>query len=339
MLLPHELTTDNMSKTAAIECGNAYEVYRHFFGPSLYTHVIVSQQPYVSFGQSWPGLIYLPFTSFFRKSVRERLLSFDLGLLHREEMFHDGLIAHEMAHQWWGHTVMTNSYRDTWLEEGFATYSEALYIQSAEGIDDYKAYLEQERTILLSEAAGNIRLNDLGPICLGSRLASFEHPQGYRLIYSKGAYVLHMLRMMLFDFNNKSDERFIAMMKDFVRQYTGRIATTTNFRHVVENHFGQSMKWFFDQWVYGTDIPVYHVDHTVDETDGGFLLTVTVQQRDVADDFQMPLPILVHFKNGYATVFVQIIGKDPVTRQYRLPQKPEKIEINPWNAVLCEIVT
>lgn len=338
MLLPHELTTDNMSKSAAAESQNAYEVYRHFFGPSTFTHVIISQQPYILSGSSWPGLIYLPFTSFFRESVRERLFSFDLRFLRLDEMFHEGLIAHEMAHQWWGHTVMTTSYRDNWLDEGFATYSEALYVQTAEGIDNYKEYLKQERSLILSKTSGDLRLNDLGPICLGARLSSFEHPYGYRLIYSKGAYVLHMLRMMLFDYNKKSDERFIAMMKDYVRQYSGRVATTADFRHVVENHFGQSMAWFFDQWVYGTDIPLYHIEHSMSASaDGSHVLTVTVEQTGVADNFQMPLPILVHFSSGYAAVFVHVTGTNPVTRQFRLPQEPQKIEINPWNAVLCEM--
>jgi hypothetical protein len=338
MLLPHELTTDKMSKTAALESRNAYEIYRHFFGPSLFTHIIVSQQPYASFGQSYPGLIYLPFTSFFRKSVRERLFSFDLQFLRVEKLFHEGLIAHEMAHQWWAHTVMTTSYRDTWLNEGFATYSQALYLQIVEGIDTYKECLERERKVILSKTADEARLNDLGPVCLGSRLSSFDDPDGRLLIYSKGAYVLHMLRMMLFDYNKKSDERFIAMMKDYVRQYSGRVATTADFKHIVENHFGQSMAWFFNQWVYGTDIPFYHIEHSVSSAaDGGYMLTVTVKQTGVAENFQMPLPILVHFSSGYAAVFVHVAGDDPVTRQFRLPQEPRKIEINPWNAVLCEI--
>jgi len=338
MMMPHELTTDRMSKTAALEGMNAYEIYRHFFGPSVFTHIIISQQPYISFGKSYPGLIYLPFTSFFRESVRERLFSFDLQFLRGEQLFHEGLIAHEMAHQWWAHTVMTTSYRDTWLSEGFATYSQALYLQTVEGIDTYKEYLERERAVILSKATDNKRLNDLGPICLGSRLSSFEDPDGYLLIYSKGAYVLHMLRMMLFDYNKKSDERFIAMMKDFVRQYSGRVATTEDFKCVVENHFGRSMAWFFDQWVYGTDIPRYHIEHSLSAAaDGGFVLTVTVEQSGVAENFQMPLPILVHFSSGYAAVFSYVTGTGPVTRQFRLPQEPREIEVNPWNAILCEM--
>jgi aminopeptidase N len=126
------------------------------------------------------------------------------------------------------------------------------------------------------------------------------------------------------------------MMKDFVRQYSSRVATTSDFKQVVENHFGRSMAWFFDQWVYGTGIPVYHVEHDISVVEGGYVLTVIVRQSDVAENFQMPLPILVHFKNGYAAVFVQVTGSEPVVKQFRLPLKPQKIEINPWNAVLCE---
>jgi hypothetical protein len=340
MLLPQELTTDKMGKNAAIESRNAYEVYVHFYGKIPFQQIAVSQQPYLSLGQSWPGLIYLPFTAFMRQSVIERLVEPTLGLstVQRIEAYHEGLAPHEIAHQWWGHTVMTASYRDQWLEEGFATYSEALHAQVVEGTKAFKEIMHKEREYIVRKGEEGIRLTDLGPICLGFRLSSLTNPLGFSLIYAKGAYVLHMIRMMFFDYNNRNDDRFISMMKDLVREYSGKTVTTRDFQRIVEKHMGCSMTWFFNQWVYGTEVPVYTIEYAGESSeDGGYLLTVQAQQSSVQKDFRMPLPILVNFENGYAVVTLEITGHEPVAKQFRLPDKPKSIEANPWNAVLCEI--
>jgi hypothetical protein len=148
MMLPQELTTENMGKNAAIESRNAYNTYFHFFGPIPFTRIKISQQPQMSYAQSWPTLIYLPFTSFFRESVRERL-----GLVFDKEsvVWYETVASHEMAHQWWGHTIMTGSYHDQWLEEGFATYAEALYLQMTEGTNRFKEFLEWEKKKIMGK--------------------------------------------------------------------------------------------------------------------------------------------------------------------------------------------
>ena len=94
MMLPHELTTDRIGKNAAIESRNAYEVYCHFFGEIPIREIKVSQQPQMSFAQSWPTLIYLPFTAFWDSSIKERL-----GLLSGEVavMSYETIASHEIV--------------------------------------------------------------------------------------------------------------------------------------------------------------------------------------------------------------------------------------------------
>lgn len=334
MMLPQELTTDNMGKNAAIESQNAYSTFVHFFGAIPTTEIRVSQQPQTSYAQSWPALIYLPFTSFLRKSVRERL-----GLVFDKEsvLWYETLASHEMAHQWWGHAIMTGSYHDQWLEEGFATYAEALYLQMTEGTNQFREFMESERKKIIGKVAGK-RASELGPIWLGSRLSSLDAPQGRLLMYAKGAYVLHMLRMMFFDYGKKSDERFITMMKDFTRTFIGQRVTLADFKMIAERHWGQSLAWFFNQWVFGTEIPIYRIKHKVNmSSEGKYIMTITATQEGVSSDFTMPLPIVVNFADGHAVVSMLMKGTEPLEKKFSFSVKPESIEPNPWNAVLCEI--
>ncbi|UCG29238.1 MAG: hypothetical protein JSV53_06855 [candidate division WOR-3 bacterium] len=339
MLMPQELTTEGIGKNAAIESRNAYEVFHHFFGDIPIRNINISQQPQVSFAASWPTLIFLPFTAFFDESVRQRLFEPVIGLrwYGEWESYHEGVASHEMAHQWWAHSVMTTSYHDTWLNEGFATYSEALHLQVTKSTDDFKKYMRALRRQVFSDVGGGVSLADLGPIWLGLRLSSLDVPQGYYLTYVKGAYILHMLRMMLFDYNKKSDERFIKMMKDYVRTYTGKVVTTLDFKKVVEKHFHRNMDWFFNQWVYGSEIPVYQFKYDIEETGGEYYLTIYVQQSGVSASFEMPVPFLVNFEEEHAVVKIIVKGTDVNAKRFHLPQKPKSITPNPWNAVLCTI--
>jgi hypothetical protein len=335
MMLPHEVTTEKIGKNAAIESRNAYEVFVHFFGEIPFTEIAVSQQPQTAFGQSWPSLVYLPFQAFFSESMRDRL-----GLVTSEgdALYYETLASHEIAHQWWGHTVMADSYHDQWLDEGFATYSEGLYLQTTEGVDRFEDYMETLRRTILGKTEERVRATELGPIWLGRRLSSLKTPQGHTLIYAKGAYVLHMIRMMLFDYDKKSDSRFIAMMKDYVDTYAGTKVTTDEFRRFVEKHVGEDMDWFFDQWVYGCEIPVYHFTHRVEPAaDGQWILTVSVRQEGVSQDFRMPLRFVINFEGGHAVGGVLVTGTEPVVKQLRLPVRPKSVDANPWGGVLCEI--
>jgi aminopeptidase N len=179
---------------------------------------------------------------------------------------------------------------------------------------------------------------ELGPIWLGRRLNSLARPDGWRLIYTKGAYVLHMLRMMLFDFETKSDERFIRMMEDWVAKYSGRIAQTRDFKELVTRHFEKNMDWFFKQWVYGTSLPRYVWNYDLETRTGGtYILNLRVRQEGVPADFRMPVPFMVNFDQGYAVAVLEVSGSELVTREIVLDAKPKSIEPNIWYSVLCEL--
>jgi hypothetical protein len=329
MMFPSEVTTSNMSKIALAQGIEACNLFNEYFGEIPFKKISITQQPAGSFAQSWPTLIYLPYTSFLTSSVRSRL-----GLTSD----YVSLAAHEIAHQWWGHTVGFDSYHDNWLQEGFAEYSSALYVQKVHGNKKFLEFMASLQDLILKKVKGGKRLTDVGSLWLGYRLSTFDNPNNYFLIYHKGAYILHMLRMMLYDYKNQSDERFISMMKDYARTHYLKNATTKSFQAIVEKHFGEKMDWFFNQWVYGTEVPTYEFSHILKPTnDGKFLLNMAVTQKRVSPDFKMPFPILINFEKGYNVITLNVEGVNTVEHNAIIPIKPKSIIPNPWHAVLAEV--
>src|ERR1043166_6783111 len=188
--------------------------------------------------------------------------------------------AHEVAHQWWGNGVQPVSYRDAWLSEGMATFSGLWYVQTARRHnDEYFKFLDQYRSDIHDDH------DDAGPIWIGYRNASPNARRGYDImIYEKGAWVLHMLRIMLLDLGTMKEDRFTETLRDFYQSYHGSTATTDDFRGVVERHAGIPMDWFFDEWVKGTSIPSYNVAWTSQPAPGAagkYVVRLRVTQEHV----------------------------------------------------------
>jgi hypothetical protein len=329
MIHPQDLTTKKMTKDAAIQGLNAYNVFTHYFGEIPFKKIKISQQTYRSFGQGWPTLIYFPYTALFKPHVRD-------ALGFKSEEFFDTVASHEVAHQWWGHIVGSETYHDLWLEEGFAQYSAALYQLKTEGESSFVGFMKNQQERIVEEVRGGDRLADVGPISLGRRLNTIENPRNHHLVYEKGAFILHMLRMMLYDYRNRSDEKFADMMRDYVFTHFNQSASTESFQAIVEKHFGQDMAWFFKQWVYGTAIPSYRFQFIIQPTtDGKHVITLEVTQEDVPSDFRVLLPVMIHFKNGFNVVSLEMEGNNTVKRQFKVPVIPEKITPNPFESVLA----
>src|SRR5262249_16591085 len=130
---------------------------------------------------------------------------------------------HEFAHQWWGHLVGWASYRDQWLSEGFAEFSAALWLQRTAGSKKFNDYWEKSRKCILGKPKQSALFKwEAGPIRQGARLSTRRNPWASQaMIYDKGAYVLHMLRMMMRERGADADAKFIGLMKDFATTYAG----------------------------------------------------------------------------------------------------------------------
>lgn len=331
-----------MDKTMA-EAQLSIRIFNHWFTPAPYGRVAITQQPDFNFGQSWPSLVYLPLSAFLDSTQRWQLIGMNSGFTD----FIQEVTSHEVAHQWWGHIVGWSSFHDQWLSEGFADFSASLYLQYTEPkLDKYLRFWDQSRKTILEKDAYGHRPTDVGPIWAGLRLNTAKSPGIYnRLVYPKGGYVLHMLRWMMYD-RQTGDQKFIAMMHDFVKSHSNDNASTESFKAIAEKHMTQNMDmdgnkrldWFFLQWVYGTEVPRYRFDYTLTpESDGKILLTGKVTQSEVSANFKMPVPIYLDFDGKVVRLGEIGVQGNTTTPEFKvkLPERPKRVLINYHHDILA----
>ena len=329
------LNTTGIMNQTAVESANAVKLFTAYFGAVPYKTIAVTQQPAGFFGQSWPGLIFMPYTSFLDATTRHQL-QLDQGGARK---FFQEVGSHEIAHQWWGHVVGWKNYHDQWLSEGFAQFSAGLYVQKAQGEKKFRTFLETEReSILAPLPISGVRARDAGPIWMGQRLETEKTPGAYQpIIYSKGGFVLHMIRMLLYDFGRHDDSRVIALMRDFVETYYNRNASTEDFKAICDKHFKTDMGWFFRQWVYGTDIPKVTVEYSFAGDAEGTVWKVDLKQQNVPDGFLSVVPFVLRTKAG-GVLSGRLSAQHPnMHSEVKLKERPESVEINPLYAWLCEL--
>ena len=299
------MSTTSLNKKALAEGELAVELYSDYFGPSLFKHMQITQQTACNFGQSWPELVWIPICYYFDTTVRHAL-----GLDWGDRGYWKVVTPHEVAHQWWGHTVGFASGRDQWMSEGFADMSASLYISMIEkNPKKFIDFWNDERELLLERDPQGFRAIDVGPLTMGYRANNSRTGNNVtrRLIYPKGAYILHMVRMMLWD-RKTADENFKATMQDFVKTYSGKAATTEDFKAMIEKHMTPDMDlegnhrldWFFNEYVYGTALPTYKIDYKFDkDANGDVVFDFKVTQSGVDDKFRMIVPIYLEMADGH----------------------------------------
>jgi hypothetical protein len=353
------MSTTILNKKALAEAELAVQVYSDYFGPPSFNRIEITQQTASNYGQSWPGLVYLPITYFFDTTTRHSLINMIRNRCpncysHGDDPYgYFKVVApHEVAHQWWGHTVTWGSYRDQWMSEGFAEASASLYLQAVYSKEPqrFTGLWHDEREMLTQRNKDGFRAIDVGPVTMGYRLnnsrAGFDITRD--LIYPKGAYILHMIRMMMWS-RQTGDQRFKETMQDFVKTYTGKAATTEDFKAMVEKHMtremdmdgNQKLDWFFNEYVYGTQLPSYQVNSAFDKgADGDVVMNLKMVQSNVNEKFRMLVPIYLEMSNGN-TVF---LGRAGITGNSTFEQKialkgvkdaPRRALINYYEDVLA----
>ena len=202
----------SMANNAIADALNTARLGKIYFGACPYRHLSVTQQPELNFGQSWPTLVFLPTTSFISSTdLALGTDGIDARALESFKEFRNTVAWHEVAHQWWGHQVGWSSYRDQWLSEGIAEFTAGLALEiTGGGRKGANAFWELRRQEVLGKTTGVANV-DAGAITQGFRLATRRSPGAAQaLIYSKGAYVVHMLRMMMRDDGAEPDRTFRA---------------------------------------------------------------------------------------------------------------------------------
>lgn len=341
------LNTSGMADTVLNEAQNSTRIYHAFFGSLPYKRVAMTQQPAGFFGQAWPTLIFMPYTAFFNDTHRVQLF----GIRGGTSGFWREVAAHEVAHQWWGHIVGWTSYRDQWMSEGFSEFSTSLFVLYVKkDLAKFNAYWDEQRKRIVESSPATMgkKPYTVGPVTQGYRLNSAKTGNvAQNMIYPKGAYILQMIRMMMYDHQDGTkDARFQKMMKDFLQANYNKDISTNDFKIAVEKHMLPSMDlagngkmdWFFDAWVYGTEMPSYKLSYTTVKQDGKIILNAKLTQSGVSDSFRMPVPIYLDFGKGAAFLgAARITGNKTIDiNGIQLPAEPVKVSLSALSDILAE---
>jgi hypothetical protein len=310
----------------------ASQIFSNYFGPLPFAKVALTQQFACGYGQSWPMLVYLPICGFL-DSTQQNAFGLDPA-----NMYWKVVTPHEVAHQWWGQTVGFRSYRDQWMSEGFANTSASIFLQLTQPKgDQFREFWKQQRRLLTEKNAMGFRPIDVGPVTMGLRLSSQKTGWDiYQdLVYPKGAYILHMVRMMMWS-PRDGDQRFIDTMHDFVSTYRLQAATTEDFKAIVEKHMSPGMDvqgnhrmdWFFNEYVYGTDLPTYHFESQVAQSGDAATIHVKLMQSGVPPTFQMLVPLYLELADGRIARWVSatISGSSGFDQTVPLPKTPSPVK-------------
>jgi hypothetical protein len=325
-------------QSVAESAAEALEYFENLFGPFPYSRLAISQIP-GNFGQGWPELVYLPTLSFLRKSER-----YELGLPEKtEDLLSHGMVAHEIAHQWWGNLLGWKTYHDQWLSEGLATYAAALDLsRQKDGERRFHELLRGYKVDLLSKGKSGMINEASGPIWLGQRLSNSLTPAGYdTIVYKKACWVLHMLRGLMRDPSTGSDERFFLLLRDFVATYQGRNVSTEDFVRHAEKYMTRAsdlehnrrLDWFFSEWVYETGVPAYKLQSSVKQlSPKRFLVQGTITQSGVSSDFEMLVPVVAEVgKDKKAILGCVAVSEEGGRFKFTTTMRPKRLAIDEDN--------
>jgi hypothetical protein len=291
------------------------------YGPYIFGDLnIVQMYPNSGYAQAPPALVQLDGLSFLSQ---EQIAQFyqDANLIHE-------FLGHEIAHQWWGHTIGWSNDHDAWLSESFAEYSAGLYFLAYLGPNAFEQKLANWKK--------STRLADpFGPIALASILSGdVAGPYRDELLYDKGPLVVHMIRTQL------GDDNFKKAMKQVLTKYKGQNITTEMLANELAAVSGYSWDYFFNQWFRGVGIPEIHYKYSVTPAEGKYKFDITFTQKD-KENFKriLALPVVWKGKGKDQAAQKSFVIKDPVqTYSLMLPFEPKSVEVDPNADVLADYV-
>jgi hypothetical protein len=308
----------------AKDVSSSLETFSALLGPPALKTLTVAPIP-GTFGQGFPGLVYLSTIAYLDPASRPAAVRSE----NQQLFFSDLIVAHEVAHQWWGNVVIVSSYQDEWLMEALSNYLALLWLEKKNGPKAVEAVLEDYRTRLLTRDSDGHTLESAGPIVWGVRLESSGIQDAWRSItYEKGAWIMHMLRRRL------GDERFLKMLAELRRRYEFRAITNEDFRALAAEFMpprspSDTVDTFFDNWVYATGIPTLKVQSSV----RGLKVSGTVAQSGVDNDFSVDAPIEIQFAKGAPQIVWVRTSNDPVPFSVTVTQPPVRVSLGSYSVL------
>jgi len=237
--------------------------------------------------------------------------------MHHEVKTDERIVVHELAHQWWGNLVTCGTWKDIWLNESFATYSEALWqewLGGSTSLRDYMVFLER-----LHHGSWEGAIYD--PLGQGFNLFSSS-------VYGKGAWVLHTLRGVI------GDTLFFDALEAYRERWEGLSVVTAEFQAVVDSVSKRDMTWFFDQWIHGRGWPQYA--HTASWTSDTLYLTIYQRQPLDWPTYRMPIQVRVE---GESADTLLVVYDSLRTQTFSIPLRfsPVQTTLDPDGWILKQV--
>lgn len=240
-----------------------------------------------------------------------------------QDISHDELIAHELAHQWWGNLVTCKSWHHNWLNEGFASYSEVIWREHAFGKEDAALYRLQDYNEYLRQDLGETR-----------RAVVFDR-YGYsvelfdRHAYQKGSLIVHMLRKEL------GDEAFFAAIKHYLHKHAFKTVETHDLKIAIEEATGREQDTFFQQWLYKAGYPEFSVTSNWDYQQKILKLDITQTQKidNETPLFKLPVDIEITTttEKRLVTIFIE---QQTASYYFPLDSKPLMVVFDKGDHIL-----
>jgi aminopeptidase N len=232
----------------------------------------------------------------------------------------ENVVAHEIAHQWFGDSVTESTWADLWLSEGFATYFAGVFVQKYEGEKTFQAYMKAA-----AETALAYEKRNQTPIFDRDTEDLFKLLNGNN--YQKGAWVLHMLRSSL------GDDAFFRGIREYYNGHIGATASTEDLRAALEKSAEKNLKTFFDRWVYDSGHPQYDLTWQWQKKTGR--LQLDLKQVQNGNPFLDTVPLRITTAKGEQLVSLNPARKE-ATMRIRINARPVKVELDPQNTLLKE---
>lgn len=235
--------------------------------------------------------------------------------------YSEWVLVHELAHQWWGDYITCHNWHHTWLNEGFATYCEALWAEHEYGEDFYHTYMNEIEYFL----GGSIFVEDTSDV----------YEVFGTIVYDKGACVLHMLRHVV------GDSDFFDILRAYYSdsRFAYGVAETGDFQEVCETVSGLDLDAFFQQWIYGTYYPRYRYSYTWESVGGGYYdVFVHLDQTQSSDPTHFTMPVDIEV-SSYSTDTSVTVFNDPRHKDFtvRILSAGINVSIDPERWILRSV--
>ncbi len=348
-------TTDNPDGTRTYRWRNSYPIAQYLISLAM-TNYEQYDTPFTYGGQTMPVNHYIyPETlptirtnldltpgmlrifsdlfgpyPFFREKYGHAQFGWPGGMEHQTVSsmgaWNTSIIAHELAHQWFGDKITCRDWQNIWLNEGFASYAEALYAESTAGQTAYNTSMNTFMT-RARQASGTLYVQDI---------SNENNIFNSNRTYSKGATVVHMLRGVL------GNDTFFRAIKAYVASPTVAYGTavTEDFQRIVEQVSGQKLDYFFKEWVYGESFPTYTLSWQDNSGPNKPGVQVRLQQATKTNPVSFTMPVQMRVQSAAGDTLVTVFNNQ-ADQTFTLPAKgqPTGVLIDPNNLILKTVTS